>query len=463
MVTNSPSIGTLDTRIYIWEMTSRIPIRCGPFHNRLSHSARWSLLLTRPKFNPSNPHSRLLRCFQGSSYARYKSTDSTNPNAQSQSSHNSGSKQQNANESDSSGTKWYIPTIPISVGIATIAILHYRKVYKREQQRVEDELEKGKQGAIVMEGPWQLHLLLSLPLRSLSRLWGHVNNTYTIPTPLRTPLYSLYAWLFDCNLDEMKEKDLKTYKNLGEFFFREIDVQRFRKVDWDVDLISPADGDLIHFGMITPCRHISHIKDHKYSVDILLGHHHPDSSSPAKQATQPRNGSMAKTEQEEQKELLSLASTTHSPEIITHPEKFAEVNTIQYGVSELIGGAVDESDLPSSDSTSATSVKMGGNGKGDVAKTEKTAEKTGLFFAVIYLAPGDYHRFHSPTEWIVKERRHIHGELLSVSPRLLNMVPTLFTLNERVALLGEWKHGFFGMVPVGATNVGSVVVGFDEV
>jgi phosphatidylserine decarboxylase len=42
-------------------------------------------------------------------------------------------------------------------------------------------------------------------------------------------------------------------------------------------------------------------------------------------------------------------------------------------------------------------------------------------------------------------------------------VENLFVLNERVAMLGRWRHGFFGMVPVGATNVGSIKINFDQV
>jgi len=93
---------------------------------------------------------------------------------------------------------------------------------------------------------------------------------------------------------------------------------------------------------------------------------------------------------------------------------------------------------------------------------QKVKDGNELFFAVVYLAPGDYHRFHSPTAWVVEKRRHFAGELYSVSPYIAKRLANLFVLNERVAMLGRWRHGFFSMVPVGATNVGSIVINFDR-
>ncbi|XP_040915297.1 phosphatidylserine decarboxylase proenzyme, mitochondrial isoform X2 [Toxotes jaculatrix] len=85
-----------------------------------------------------------------------------------------------------------------------------------------------------------------------------------------------------------------------------------------------------------------------------------------------------------------------------------------------------------------------------------------LFHVVVYLAPGDYHCFHSPTDWRVDLRRHFPGSLMSVNPGVARWVKELFCLNERVALIGQWQHGFFSLTAVGATNVGSIRVYFDQ-
>ena len=87
--------------------------------------------------------------------------------------------------------------------------------------------------------------------------------------------------------------------------------------------------------------------------------------------------------------------------------------------------------------------------------------KTKLYQCVLYLAPGDYHCFHSPVDWTVRSRKHFPGELLSVSPGIVKRVQSLFCLNERVSYLGSWKYGMFSMTAVGATNVGSVKVDID--
>jgi phosphatidylserine decarboxylase len=179
-------------------------------------------------------------------------------------------------------------------------------------------------------------------------------------------------------------------------------------------------------------------------------------------------------------------------------EEFANVNGIEYTLDQLIGTPSGQS-TPISESPSSAAHpharKVGEQTDASVVEPDRNVQETikhdtsvamemgvqpslerrrstsgaavrpgnALYFAVIYLAPGDYHRFHSPTAWVVEKRRHFMGELFSVSPYMAKRLENLFVLNERVALLGRWRHGFFGMVPVGATNVGSIKVNFDQV
>ena len=85
-----------------------------------------------------------------------------------------------------------------------------------------------------------------------------------------------------------------------------------------------------------------------------------------------------------------------------------------------------------------------------------------VMYLVIYLSPGDYHRFHSPANFVTNHRRHVAGYLEPVDPRYLKTHTDVFKSNERVNLMGKWTHGFFAYCMVGATNVGSIKVNFDE-
>lgn len=105
-----------------------------------------------------------------------------------------------------------------------------------------------------------------------------------------------------------------------------------------------------------------------------------------------------------------------------------------------------------------------------------------MFHIILYLAPGDYHHYHSPAAWKASLLRHIPGEkrghftsgrsgyrptlqsvvqirhcpshpltttttttttttgdLFSVSPGFARLVKGLFSYNERAILLGEWE------------------------
>lgn len=92
----------------------------------------------------------------------------------------------------------------------------------------------------------------------------------------------------------------------------------------------------------------------------------------------------------------------------------------------------------------------------------KPKKNNKIVACVIYLSPGDYHRFHSPYEWSVRDRIHFSGSLLPVNNIIVNSIPSLFTINERVCLYGTWKYGFFSYSAVGATNVGSIKINFDN-
>ncbi|KAF9042242.1 phosphatidylserine decarboxylase-domain-containing protein [Panaeolus papilionaceus] len=378
-------------------------------------------------------------------------------------------------------TKWY--PLPLAVGALLLVAIQYHKKNKRakEVDVNEDGLE-----VIKLKGPWHVHVIGALPLRNMSRLWGYVNSL-ELPVWFRPYGLRIYAYAFGCNLDEIEPADLREYPSLGAFFYRKL-KDGARPVDPAI-LVSPADGRILHFGSIQESR-VEQVKGITYSLDALLGVERPGSPS-----------------------SMTTAAEHNRDMSIVDDREFANVNGIEYSLEQLIGAsspptpgtttptdssASSSSTLPTSPTAeqddSHIPYKFGDRIDASVG-SDRNAEETlvhdasvalqmgvkpslegrrsatsgkhvrpgnSLFFTVIYLAPGDYHRFHSPTAWVVEKRRHFMGELFSVSPYMAKRLENLFVLNERVALLGRWKHGFFSMVPVGATNVGSIKVNFDQ-
>lgn len=101
----------------------------------------------------------------------------------------------------------------------------------------------------------------------------------------------------------------------------------------------------------------------------------------------------------------------------------------------------------------------------DLLGDAQTAEALrGGRYVVMYLAPGDYHRFHWPFDGTVTSVRHLPGDLWPVNDRAVERVPGLFVRNERIAVTGTLASGApFAYVPVGALNVGSIRLEFHDV
>lgn len=260
----------------------------------------------------------------------------------------------------------------------------------------------------------------------------------------------------------MSEPDLHTYPNLASFFYRSL-KRGVRPLDPNsFALLSPADGRVLQFGTIENGE-VEQVKGMTYSLDSLLG----SGSSGMNSETQKERGLNKKNSASD---IDMPSSQTQDEDIIQADEEFAKVNGISYTLPNLFSGPQNQDTPPSMDasttpkSASEAEVRADlalGDGKNHPWFTSRPKNTSSLYYIVFYLAPGDYHRFHSPTAWVVSKRRHFAGELYSVSPYLQRTLPGLFTLNERVVLLGRWRWGFFSFTPVGATNVGSIKINFD--
>jgi phosphatidylserine decarboxylase len=94
-----------------------------------------------------------------------------------------------------------------------------------------------------------------------------------------------------------------------------------------------------------------------------------------------------------------------------------------------------------------------------IGDDEDAARYSGGQFAVVYLAPGDYHRVHAPVDGRISLLRGMPGDLFPVNSIGERYVRRLFVRNNRVAIVIDTERlGRVTVVMVGATIVGRISV-----
>ena len=358
--------------------------------------------------------------------------------------------------------------IPVGLGIGFLGLLQLIRVAREGGTEGDSEADHQspvapsppKRPRVYPTGGWQVQVMSTLPLKAISRVWGRFNEL-TIPYYLRVPGFRLYGWIFGVNFEEMAEPDLHRYPNLASFFYRELKPGA-RPVDPNPQaLLSPADAKVLQFGTIEDGE-VEQVKGMTYKLDALLGRSAPitpGSHAPFDIYARPMD-------------IESFAVDDAEAKSMAADHEFANMNGISYTLPQLFSGsqppgqpralAEDESTTPPPASEAEVRAELASAQQPWWSPRPSDATPTKLYYVVVYLAPGDYHRFHSSVSWVCTSSRHFVGELYSVSPYVQRLLPGLFTLNERVVLLGRWKYGFFSYTPVGATNVGSIRINFDR-
>ncbi|KAI3792934.1 hypothetical protein L2E82_06827 [Cichorium intybus] len=299
--------------------------------------------------------------------------------------------------SSSKGNPFLVPGATVAT-IFMLGALHARRMYS--DKKIEEARESGIE--LELQPDVKAKFLNMLPLRSISRFWGYLSST-ELPVWLRPYAHRAWARAFHSNLEEVA-LPLDEYASLKDFFVRAL-KDGSRPIDFDPHtLISPVDGTVVRVGELKEGVMIEQVKGFSYSVSSLLG---AGSSLPLMAAPAPAPAHDDSSCQQENK----LSSNSWWRISLASPK-------------------LRESSSP--------------------------CPMKGLFYCVIYLRPGDYHRIHSPVDWNVLVRRHFSGRLYPVNERATRTIKNLYVENERVVLEGRWQEGYIAMAAVGATNIGSI-------
>ncbi|XP_058213066.1 phosphatidylserine decarboxylase proenzyme 1, mitochondrial isoform X2 [Rhododendron vialii] len=273
--------------------------------------------------------------------------------------------------STSQGNSFLVPGATMAT-IVMLGALHARRMYN--DKKIEEAREKGVE--FEFQPDTKATFLRLVPLRSISRFWGFLTSV-ELPIWFRPHVYRAWARAFHSNLEEAA-KPLNEYASLREFFVRSL-KEDSRPIDSNpCCLISPVDGTVLRFGDFKEAgTMIEQVKGFSYSVSSLLG---ARPLLPSMEDVQRESRGQEKAPRDEDKKSwwrITLASPK-------------------------------------------------------VRDPEPASPMKGLFYCVLYLKPGDYHRIHSPVDWNVLVRRHFSGRLFPLNERATRTIRNLYVENERL-------------------------------
>eukprot|EP01055_Gregarina_sp_Pseudo9_P005536 Gregarina_sp_Pseudo_9__5535@NODE_729_length_2308_cov_11_174967_g685_i0_p1_GENE_NODE_729_length_2308_cov_11_174967_g685_i0NODE_729_length_2308_cov_11_174967_g685_i0_p1_ORF_typecomplete_len519_score64_97PS_Dcarbxylase/PF02666_15/7_5e55_NODE_729_length_2308_cov_11_174967_g685_i06912247 len=305
------------------------------------------------------------------------------------------------------------------------------------------------------------------------------------------------------------DTSLESFDSLSEFFSRRLKPSA-RPVESmaPCDLVSPCDGTLAHYERIeTPSEieWLTQLKGAKYKVSKFLGRHLESQSvenleglcvsrfeAPVRYCPVcnfpqilegiPFGALPHWSSSSRQCRMSGVTATTTDKIVISSPEEaplkdyIEQQSTASHSTRDHISATTfTSSPLPSStpatlpvqrrpssvisDDAPAPSLDPLTPGGGEEDSPD-TAPVVWHYF-VIYLAPSDYHHFHSPTELTFYRRRHFAGEVMPVCRSVASRLNNLFAVNERVVLEGSWRYGQFFYVPISAYNVADIRLTFE--
>ena len=100
---------------------------------------------------------------------------------------------------------------------------------------------------------------------------------------------------------------------------------------------------------------------------------------------------------------------------------------------------------------------------GSLLPGEFQSKFIGGSFITLYLSPGDYHRIHSPVNGSIIGYQYDPGKLYTVQDWMVNLLPGLFTVNERITTYIASAFGLVAVCKVGAMNVGRISLRYTDV